>query len=161
MTAPAEQRRSPWPLVHIVAGVATTVVVVMHPHCADSLLKGRRGDIYGSMVGVHTTMLGFALAALTIVLGYAELPRLQMLRQSPWYKEMYRVFTSAIRALTVASVLSVIALVGDRNAHPVNLLTALVAGSTVTALARLVRLLAVMERIVEIVIRNPARAPGT
>ncbi len=72
MTVP--QRRSGWPRVHLAMGFVVAVAVYL---AADryattevaAFLKDRRQALYAALVSVHITMLGFALATLTVVLG--------------------------------------------------------------------------------------------
>jgi hypothetical protein len=159
------QHRSPWPLVHVGAGTVVAVVVYLAStgfavQEVCDFLTGRRQDLYAVVVGVHTTMLGFALATLTVVLGYAQSPRFQVLRDSRWFGALFSVFTNALRAFALAFAVALLALLFDRDGRPEHLLTALVGGTTVTALASLVHLLSVLEKVVHIVITNPARPAG-
>lgn len=159
------QRRSYWPLVHLAAGAVFAVVVYLAAtkfavHGVDDFLHDRRQSLYAAVVGVHITMLGFALATLTVVLGYAQSPRFQVLRDSRWFSALFSVFINALRAFALAFAVTLVALLFDRNSHPEPLLTTLAAGTTVTALATLVHLLFVLEKVVIIVTRSSARAPG-
>jgi RNA polymerase sigma factor (sigma-70 family) len=132
------------------------------PHLMDSadFLHDRRQSLYAAVVGVHITMLGFAFATLTVVLGYAQSPRFQVLRDSRSFSALFSVFINALRAFALAFAVTLVALLFDRNSHPEPLLTTLAAGTTVTALATLVHLLFVLEKVVIIVTRSSARAPG-
>ncbi len=102
MTVP--QRRSGWPTVHLAMGLVVAVAVYL---AADryattevaAFLKDRRQTLYATLVSVHITMLGFALATLTVVLGYAQSPRFQVLRDSPWFAALFGVFTAALTGL--------------------------------------------------------------
>jgi hypothetical protein len=161
----AGQRSSPWPAVHAAGGAAVAVGVYL---AADryaveqvaEFLKDRRQGLYAPVVGVHITMLGFTLATLTVVLGYAQSPRFQVLRDSQWFSALFGVFTASLRLLALAFAATLAALLFDRDHAPMALLTALATGATAAALASVVRLLAVLEKVVRIVIANPARPPG-
>jgi len=104
-------------------------------------------------------MLGFALATLTVVLGYAQSPRFQVLRDSPWFAALFARFTAALRVLALAFA-ALAGLLFDRNDAPLAVLTAAAAGSTVAALARVVHLLSVLEKVVRVVTTDPSRPPG-
>lgn len=73
------------------------------PHLMDSadFLHDRRQSLYAAVVGVHITMLGFAFATLTVVLGYAQSPRFQVLRDSRWFSALFSVFINALRAFAL------------------------------------------------------------
>ncbi len=160
MTVP--QRRSGWPTVHLAMGFVVAVAVYL---AADryattevaAFLKDRRQALYAALVSVHITMLGFALATLTVVLGYAQSPRFQVLRDSPWFTALSGVFTATLGVLALAFAAALTGLLFDRNDA---VLTALAAGSTVAALARVVHLLSVPEKVVRVVTSDPSRPPG-
>lgn len=160
-----EQRSSPWPSLHAALGAAIAVAVYLAAdhyaaHQVADFLKDRRQDLYAAVVGVHITMLGFALATLTVVLGYAQSSRFQVLRDSRWFSALFGVFTAALRVLALAFAAALAAMLFDRDSAPLSVLTALCAGTTAAALASVVRLLAVLEKVVRIVIADPARPPG-
>lgn len=160
------QRRSPWPSAHAAVGAgAGLAVYLLEDRYATkqvaSFLMERRQDLYAALLGVHITMLGFVLATLTIILGYAQSPRFRVLRDSPWYGALFKVFTIALRLFALAFVATLAALLFDRDEAPVAVLTALTTASTVAALASVVHLLAVLEQVIRIVTAPTARAPGT
>ncbi len=80
-----------------------------------AFLKDRRQTLYAALVSVHITMLGFALATLTVVLGYAQSPRFQVLRDSPWFAALFGVFTAALRVLALAFAAALAGLLFDRD----------------------------------------------
>jgi hypothetical protein len=161
----APQGSSPWLAVHAAGGAALAVAVYL---AADryateqvaEFLKDRRQDLYAALVGVHITMLGFALATLTVVLGYAQSARFKVLRDSQWFSALFGVFTEALRVLALAFAAALAALLFDRDDAPLSVLTAVAAGTTAAALASIVRLLTVLEKVVRVVTADPARAPG-
>lgn len=159
------QRRSGWPAVYLAGGLLVAIAVYL---AADryattevaAFLKDRRQDLYAALVGVHITMLGFALATLTVVLGYAQSPRFEVLRDSPWFAALFDVFTTALRFLALAFAAALGGMLFDRDSAPLDALTALAAGSTAAALASLGHLLLVLEKVVRVVTMNPSRPPG-
>lgn len=159
------QRRSGWPMVHVGVGALAGVVLYL---AADryaakqvaTFLMDRRQDLYLALLGVHITMLGFVLATLTIVLGYSQSPRFQILRDSSWYAALFGVFTVALRLFALAFVTTLVALLFDQDQAPVEVLTAMAAASTVAALGSLVHLLSVLEKVVRVVTTPLSRAPG-
>jgi hypothetical protein len=122
-----------WPLGHLVLGFASGLATYLTStrwaeRAMSAFLDGRRQDLYTALTGVQTTLLGFALATLAIVLGFAQTPRFQVLRDSRWYSSLFAVFTGSVRAFAVAAGLAFVALLFDRDGSDVPLLTALVAG---------------------------------
>lgn len=154
-----------WPFLHLASGATAGVVLYF---AADRFatkqvslfLMHRRQDLYGALLGVHITMLGFVLATLTIVLGYAQTPRFEILRDSSWFAALFSVFTAALRFFTLAFGATLVALLMDRDDAPVLVLTAAVAASTMTALLSLMHLLLILEKVVRVV-TTPLPRPGT
>jgi hypothetical protein len=163
---PPAPKRSWWPYGHIAlavaSGVALWVLLAAHPthRTLIGFMAHRRGALYPTAVGLFGTLLGFALASLAVALGYAHSERLSVLRDSGWLRSLYGVFVGALRAFAVALVIAIGALLFDTDDRPNRLMTSLLAGAVVFALARLVRLLAVFEGFVKVVLSDHARPPG-
>lgn len=124
------------------------------------LLDGRRTDLYGALLALHSALLGFVLAAFTIVLGYGEGPRLGLARESTHSPRLYGSFAAAIRALAFGTIGSVVALLLDRDGQPVAVLAYLAIAVTLLASARLGRVLLLLERIVNVLVQPLSRDVG-
>src|SRR5205823_2810587 len=75
------------------------------PHApVEAFLKTRRGTLYGAALSVHAGLLGFVLATTTVVLGYAQSERFEVLRASRHYRALYRTLTAAIGMFALATV---------------------------------------------------------
>jgi hypothetical protein len=114
-------------------------------------LKGNRAAIYGALASIFGSLLGFTLAAVSIVLGYAAEGRLGLLRDSKHYATLWRVFVSSMRALAAASVAALVGLIVDRDAAPVPLILYVCVGTTALAIFRIARCLWVFEQVIELV----------
>lgn len=126
----------------------------------SNLLKGRRGDIYSSLVDLEGTLLGFALAALTIVLGYSQADRLSVLRASRHWGPLFSIYISAVRWSAIAVFSSLASLLFDDDSSPKLFLTCFCFSATTLTAYYVVRMLWVTERIVQVVISTGARNPG-
>jgi hypothetical protein len=127
--------------------------------CIHAILDGNRSAIYATVASLAGSLLGFVLAAASIILTFANSDRLALLRQSRHYPTIWKIFKAAMRALAFATVAAVVALLVDRDRSPawwlvyVNSFTALWAG------LRLWRCLWIFNKIVAILTGpNPARA---
>ncbi len=159
------QRRSAWPRVHLAMGLVVAVAVDL---AADRYAhyRGRglpKGPAAGPLRGArprprHDARLRPRDADSRP--GYAQSPRFQVLRDSPWFAALFGVFTAALRVLALAFAAALTGLLFDHNDPPLAVLTALAAGSTVAALARVVHLLSVLEKVVRVVTSDPSRPPG-
>ncbi|HUD05476.1 MAG TPA: hypothetical protein VMR18_00945 [Candidatus Saccharimonadales bacterium] len=74
-----------------------------------------------------------------------------MLRNSVHYKTLWRTFTSTIRFLGLATLLALVALLGDRDTAPNRALMLLCAGSTLLAVLRVARSAWILEQTIRVV----------
>src|SRR5262245_58895757 len=92
-------------------------------------LNGRRDGLYSTLAGLEGTILGFVLAALTIVLGYSQSPRFEIIRQSKHWGSIFGIYLSGIRWTALATVFAVAGLLLDRVSSPSRPVILLSAGS--------------------------------
>jgi uncharacterized membrane protein len=117
----------------------------------NNLLSGQRGAIYGTVTSLDGALLGFIIATATIVLSFAPNDRFAVLRNSVHYKTLWRTFTSTIRFLGLATLLALVALLGDRDTAPNRALMLLCAGSTLLAVLRIARSAWILEKTIKVV----------
>jgi hypothetical protein len=125
---------------------------------AAATLADNRGAVYGALTSLFGTLLGFTLAAMAIVLGYASDNRLRLVRESQHYPTLWRVFIAATRAMALATGVALLALVLDRDRAPSPLILDLVVGATALATLRLARVMWVFERIIRLITERHAGA---
>lgn len=114
-------------------------------------LDTRRGTIYGALASIFGALLGFAITAQSILLALSDNERLEVVRESPHYETLWRVFTEAVRWLGIATFAAVVALIADRDAAPKIAALLFVATASVIASIRLVRLIWALENVVGLV----------
>lgn len=120
----------------------------------DYTLQGNRGAVYGTAASIFGALLGFVIAAVAIVLGYADSPRLAVLRASKHYTTLWRVFIANIRALAFATVVALLALVLDRDGAPVHLLLYATAFAALLVGVRLGRAMWILENVIHLVTKD-------
>ncbi len=117
----------------------------------ENALAGNRAQVYGVVASIFGALLGFAITTASIVLGFASTERLAVVRESPHYGTVWKVFVSAIRWIGVATLVALIGLIIDRDRDPeivvlyASVLTALIAS------LRLMRCVWVLENVIELV----------
>lgn len=114
-------------------------------------MAGRRGTIYGVLAGIFGSLLGFAIAAETIVLSLSGSDKLSVVRSSEHYPTLWRVFRWTIRTLALATVAALIALLLDRDKQPWMAWLYVCAFFTLLAIAHLARTIWVLEQVVDVV----------
>ena len=67
-------------------------------------LANQRSGLYTTLLTVEATLLGFIVAILTIVLGYAQASRFEIVRESRHWKSLFGSYTRAMRWSAYATV---------------------------------------------------------
>jgi hypothetical protein len=124
------------------------------------LFKGRRGDIYPAIVGLEGVVLGFVVAALTIVLGYANSSRFELIKGTKNYAAIFRAYIQAAKWMGFALAYGVIALVFDTDEGPNSPLCLLLFVTLGLACFRFARVIYITEKVVKVVVNSNSRAPG-
>jgi hypothetical protein len=116
--------------------------------------------VLGALVGLQGSLLGFVLAALTIVLGYQDRPQLNVVRASGRLKDLFRIYFAGIRAHGLATVVALLAIVMNTQGPLHAATVGLVALTSLLAIIRLARTLWVTKQVVEAVSIDLSKAPG-
>lgn len=119
----------------------------------ERLLHDRRDVIYGTAASIGASLLGFVLATTAIVIGYSQSERMRLVRTSPHYPTLWKIFIAAIRALSSVTVVAIAALILDRKDAPANLLVFLLAGTSILAALRLARCIWILEKVISVIAR--------
>ena len=138
-------------------GVAFTVWVFAlgGERPTNLLLAGNRAPIYGTLASIFGSLLGFTIAAVSIILGYASTDRMEIVRKSKPYATLWRVFVAAMRALAFVTVVALAGLIFDRDAAPAPVILCLCVGTLTLAMLRLARCLWVFEQVIHLVALPP------
>ncbi len=117
----------------------------------EDTLKGNRGAVYGALASIFGSLLGFAITAVSIMVGFSTDERLTVVRESKHYPTLWKVFTATIRTLGFATVVALFGLILDRDSHPVNAVQYLTVFASVLAALRLARCAWVLENVITLV----------
>jgi hypothetical protein len=146
-------------IVLFVALWRITAIHTVHRHLY-TYLTNQRGGLYTTLLTVEATLLGFIVAVLAIVLGYAQASRFEIVRQSQHWTALFGSYTRAMRWSAYATALCLIGLLGDRDSSPHPVVTALCMAGLLMSIVVIARMLWVTERVVWVVISSGARKPG-
>jgi hypothetical protein len=117
----------------------------------DQVLLNDRAVIYGTIASIDGALLGFVIATVAIILSFAQGDRFEILRQSSPYETLWRTLRSTIRALALASLAALVALLVDRDASPNSAAMTVCFGLSVLTLLRLGRTIWILERVIAVV----------
>ena len=127
----------------------------------DQLLHGQRSALYGAFASIAGSLLGFVLATVSIVIGFASGPRMKRVRQSKHYPTLWRVFTSAIRVLGMATCVFLAGLVLDKDDDPSHLVLYGCIFVSVLAVLRVIRCIWVLEKVIALVVTQQEESQGS
>lgn len=117
----------------------------------DETLKGNRGAVYGALASIFGSLLGFAITAVSIVLGFSTTERLAVVRESKHYPTLWKVFTATIRTLGLATVVALLGLILDRDSSPIKAVLYLTVFASILGALRLARCVWVLENVITLV----------
>ena len=117
----------------------------------DGFLVGNRGSVYGTLASIFGSLLGFTITAASIVLGFSSSPRLRTIRNSRHYPTLWEVFGATIRALGLSTVISLAALIVDRDTTPNHWVLYAVVFAVLLSSVRIVRTIWVLENIIALI----------
>jgi hypothetical protein len=120
----------------------------------NQVLYGNRSSIYGALAAIFGALLGFVITAVSIVIGYSASERLEVVRKSKHYADLWKIFISAIRATALATMAALLGLVFDRDSSPSTWILFLNIFAFVLVLFRLGRSIWVLEQIINLLTQN-------
>lgn len=165
MPSTPRQAAQRWPYAELLIGLVAGGLVLWQLWSnpggwVGDAFADRRKDLYNAVLGLSGSLLGFVLATLAIVIGYAQSARFAVLRQTRWHQALYRTFLQCVRTLLATVIFSLVALFADEEKTPVPVLAAATTAAVAASLMRLARTMAVFHQVVNIVITSGARGAG-
>jgi hypothetical protein len=146
------------------AFVVAVVVALFANHRIEALVHGWLASdgsgIYSALVGLHGSLLGFELAALTIVMGYIQTPRFEVIEESGQLGNLLRTYLASIRASSIAVGSALVGLVVIWPSWIYSLSGWLVTLTSTVAFMRLVRTLWVTGNVVHLIALPANRKAG-
>jgi len=135
-----------------VAITAAFLIWMLEWHGSDvvaALLKGRRVAIYGVLASVFGALLGFIITTVSVVIVAAQSQRLDALRESKHYRDLWRIFFATIRGLALATAVSFLSMLFDQENAPSDVWVAACFYVIVLATLRLARSVVVLQFVVK------------
>jgi hypothetical protein len=141
----------------VLALVFSAIVIVVIEQLWDrsqviQTLNGTRQGIYGALASIAGSRLGYSITTVSIVMGFIQVPQLQILRESRHHQTLYAVFFSIIKYLALAVALPLVALLMDRATAPLIWVCYAVLAITAVATMRLYRSMWALEKVIQLAI---------
>ena len=115
-----------------------------------SFLQGQRVVLYRSLAAVASSLFGFSITAMSIVLALYSQERLELLRRSRHASKLWKTFFQSTQLLGGLALLSLICLLWDRHDHPRLWLVVLLVAVVSLTVLRLARAVWILQKIVSI-----------
>lgn len=119
----------------------------------DNVLSGNRGALYGTLASIFGSLLGFAITAASIILGFSSSPRLRLIRDSAHYPTLWKVFSATIKVLGLGTIVSLAGLILDRDSAPTHWIAYLVVFVFLLGCVRIARTIWILENIIGLLTR--------
>jgi len=148
-------------ITEVVVAVALAVVFVMATSAAnfsETLSDGRRGTLYASLAGTSAALLGFVLAALSVLVALPSSERMDALRGHPRWERVPSSYFRAARALLAALVISTLGIALDSARKPWRAYEILMVGALVLSLVRVAAALVALDAILGVARQREPRA---
>ena len=137
--------------IAISVGFAIWVEGLHGLHDVDVILNGQRAAVYGTTASIAGALLGFIIATVAIILGFSAGDSFTVLRESAYYKDLWRTLKSTIKMLALATLAAVVALLVDRDAAPNAPAMLVCFGFAVLSIIRLARSIWILNKVMFIV----------
>jgi hypothetical protein len=102
-------------------------------------LIGIRATFYGTLASIFGSLLGFTITGGAAAFGSIESERFTLIRESSAFPKFWKVFYAAGRATAFATLSSLVALLLDRDTHPISWPLYLAIFSSLLGFARVAR----------------------
>ena len=139
----------------VVALLWSAAFVIGHGFDHDAMilevLKGNRVAVYAALGGLFGTIFGFAITAISIILAFAQSPKLLILRRSRYWKTLWAIFTRGIWTLMGVAMVAIVALTFDKDSRPKVLITYGLLLAVFVGVAKLCRIIWAFQKLVFIV----------
>jgi hypothetical protein len=154
-------------VTQIILAVALTAVVALTLGAGESdsrlgsLLGDDRATLYGTVAAVAGSLLGFVLAAATIILTVAGSARLKRVSESNRYGDLWSVFLAATKGLGLVTVAALAALLFDRKDSPQPALTYGLFLLSLIASFQIATCIWILEKVTNLMVKErPSPGPG-
>ena len=147
-------------LVAVAAAIVVFLLLGSADNFDDTLSEARRGQSYSTFAGVASSLLGFVLAALAILVALPSTERVEALREHPSWPRVTSSYFRAARALLVSVALCVAGITLDSDKNPWRLYEAATLVVLVLVFVRVLAAVLALDLIVGVARQREPRTPN-
>lgn len=153
-----------WTLSQAILAIAVTALAAVALGTGEpntplgGLLGDDRATLYGTIAAVAGSLLGFVLAAATIILTVAGSARLKRVTESDQYGGLWSRFLAATKGLGLVTVAALAALLFDRKESPQPAFTYGLLLLSLMASLQIASCIWILEKVTDLLVKD--RAPG-
>jgi hypothetical protein len=147
-------------------GLALTAVYWFLPELLDStrslsaLDQPTRQVLYQTLAGISGALLGFVIAAVSILLALGRGPRMRFVLESPWAPLIPATFFAAVRELALATVIFVLGIVYDTTPQPPWMWQVLAVFAAILVTLRMARTAWLLRQLVSLTYQDSGKQAG-
>lgn len=130
--------------------VGAFLLTTSAPNFDETLTEGRRGQLYGSLAGTAGALLGFVLAALSILIALPSTERIEALRKHPSWPRVPSSYFRAAAALLLVLILCTLGIALDSAKKPWVAYEVATVAALAWALARVVTAVVALDQILTV-----------
>lgn len=120
--------------------------------------KDGRQAMYGATAGLGVSCVGFLISATAVILAFGDMPKLRLLRDSGQYQRIFTIYFSAMKWMSVLTVVAFAGLLVDTDSRPVVWMTYLLVCSGSIAAFRLYRCVWILKKLSKVAINFQCQA---
>jgi hypothetical protein len=120
------------------------------------ILGDNRAALYGTVAAVAGSLLGFVLAAATIILTVAGSMRLNRVTESSRYGDLWSMFLAATKGLGLVTITAIAALLFDQKEAPQPLVTYGLLLISIIASLQIATCIWILENVTKLMVKNRA-----
>ena len=80
-----------------------------------SIVLQNRPTTFGTLATIYGTLLGFIITSVSIIIGYANNPRMDLVTHSKHYSDLWNTYIKTVWVLACATIFSIISLIFDHK----------------------------------------------
>jgi hypothetical protein len=117
----------------------------------NDVLNGNRSNIYAALVSIFGSLFGFVMTTMSIITTWTGRDKMEELRRKSLYPQLWLTFHSTIIFIALATLVSIIALIFDRDGSPKSWIWHFLLFLVLISCMRIYRCVWILEQLIEMI----------